>query len=473
MTSVIAHIPASHSVATRADTALPYSEIAEQAVLSAMLCDPDVIPKVSKTLDRDAFFNAAHKRMFDAMLTLHAKDIAVDPLTIVAELERSGTLEATGGREYLAYLIEVVPSAANVEHHAKIVHRHAQRRQLIKAADTARMMAMREDAEPDEIARQLQADTLPIAVDDGEQGFRVVSRSDIDALGDAIHLRGVATSEGRIPGLATGFPEIDDVTQGFRLSEYVTIGAVPKAWKTALLHNILLNMIRSGETVGMVSAEIGRAQTLERMISADAMIPINTIGRGSLVDEEWRRFALSGNMLENRLHIDDQAYPELGDVVTRCTDLKARVPSISAIGVDYLQLITSRHRGMSTVDEINAVSRALKSLAKRLNVVVFAPFQCNFKEIDKRDDKRPQKGDVQGASGPIQDADFAILLYNDMLYNPMAAPILEANVAACRRTPPFVAKLKMYPEFQLLGSDKAQQRMRERIANQDRNRELL
>ncbi len=473
MTSVIAHIPSSHPVATRPDTALPYSEIAEQAVLSAMLCDPDVIPSVSKTLDRDAFFNAAHKRMFDAMLTLHAKDIAVDPLTIVAELERSGTLEATGGREYLAYLIEVVPSAANVEHHAKIVHRHAQRRQLIKAADTARMMAMREDAEPDEIARQLQADTLPIAVDDGEQGFRVVSRADIDRVADAIHLRGVATSEGRVPGLATGFPEIDDVTQGFRPSEFVTVGAVPKGWKTALVDNFALNLIRSGEIGGKVSAEIGRDQQIERLISADATIPISSIARGSLVTDEWKRFLVSGNLIEDRLHIDDESYPELSDVLTRCTDLKSRIPSLSFLIVDYIQLVQAGLRGRRGDEEINTVTRALKGLAKRLNVVLFAPFQCNFKEIDKRDDKRPQKGDAQGASGPIQDADFAILLYNDMLYNPMASPILEVNFAACRRTAPFVAKLKMYPDFQLLGSDKAHQRMRERLANQDRNRELL
>lgn len=442
----------------------PFSEAAEQAVLSAMILDPNTIPFVGRTIRSESFFRPAHRRIFDAMRAMSDRGDAVDPLTLTAELQRNESLEQTGGRSYIGYLVDVVPSAVNVEHHARIVQRHAQRRQLIAASDTARMMAMREDADPEEIARQLQSDTLSVAVNDGQRGFQVVSRSDIEALADSIQLRGEATSQGRIPGLATGYPEIDDVTQGFRPSEFITIGGVPKAWKSAVAHNITRHVVHAGQMVGIVSAEIGRAQTLERIISADAQIPGDVIAKGTLRDDEWRRFIESGNALENLLHIDDEAYPELGDVLTRCTDLKARHPEIVMIVVDYLQLVTARRRGMTGAEEINTVTRALKGLGKRLGVVIVAPFQCNFKEIDKRDDKHPQVGDVQGASGPIQDADFAILLYNGTLYNPSAPKILELNFAACRRTAPFVARLKMYPEFQLLGSERAEQQTQRRVA---------
>lgn len=425
-------------------------EAAEQAVLSAILLDASAFVVASRWVRSEDFMSGAHRRIFDAYASLRSSDTPIDPLTLSAELERRGDLSAAGGREYLAYLVDVVPTAANVEYHAKLVRSWAHRASLAQSITRAREAIGDPSILPADIARQLQADTLNVAVDDPGSGFEVVNRATIVSLAERIEARGAMTLAGKVPGLPTGYPEIDDVTLGFRPGELVVFGAVPKAWKTALVDNIALNMLRAGFVGGKVAAEMTRDETLERMLAAESQVPTHTLSRGDLTHDQWQRFFVASRTLDGRFHVDDEAFPELGDVIARCTELKARVPDLAFLVVDYLQLVTTRLQGKRGDEEINAVCRGLKGVAKRLGVPVLAPAQCNYKEIDARSDKRPELRDLQGASGMAQTANFVGLLYNPLLYYPDARPVLEVEFAASRRTPKWTALLAMQPDCQRL-----------------------
>lgn len=423
---------------------------AEQATLSAMLLEPDVIPSVRAGLKAEAFEDIAHQRLFHAMCAVHDAGIALDPITLTHHLETAKALEDVGGRDYLAYLIDVAPSAAHVQYHTRIVREKAQRRELQRCIADAAEQVRDGDMSTREIASLLQGSLLPLSVDAEGTGYREVTKLEIERLAEHIDDRAKAIADGRVAGIPTGFYEIDDVTNGFRPGELIIFGAVPKAWKSALVDHILMNAMRAGYVVGKVAAEMTREETLERMIASEARIESRLLSRGELSESEWQRYFQVAPLLSAGLHIDDQAWPSLDTVLARACDLKARVPAISVVAVDYLQLVTNRMHGRRGDEEINAICRALKGLAKKIHAVIIAPAQCNFKEIEARDDKRPTLRDIQGASGPVQDANFVGLLYNDRMYNPMAAPELEITFAASRRTETWIARLAMQPRYQRL-----------------------
>lgn len=427
-------------------------DAAEQAVLSAMFLDPNAIPVAQQYVDRMSFVRTGHRALFGAITALHSRGVTVDPLTLSDELERRDELQIAGGRDYVAYLIDVVVTGANVAHHATIVRTAAKLRTLRDLADRVRLAAEQPGADPVALARTLQDETLGLAVEADTAGFREVTVADFEALEAELNRRAGAIAAGTLPGLPTGFSEIDDVTLGFRDGELVILGAVPKAWKSALVDNIGLNLLHAGYPGAMVSAEMPRAQQLERLIATEATIPLSTLARGTLTETEWQRYGYAARLLVEDLHIDDEAFPELGDVVARCTAVKARHPKIRWMKVDYLQLVAARAKGMRGDEEIAVICKALKGLGKRLEVLMLVPAQCNYKEIDARPDKRPDLRDLQGGSAMAQTADFVGLLYNPLLYEPNAPKVLEVHWAATRRTPKWTAKLAMHPEYQLLRS---------------------
>jgi len=428
------------------------SHVAEEAVLSAMLLDPDVIPSVRQTVTAEMFADPSRSTLFRILCEMTDQHTAIDPLTIVHTLERSKQLDQVGGREYLVYLSDVVPTAANVRYHAKIVREKAQRRAILKLVEDAAELIHAGQLLPQEIAARLQQELLPVTVDPTEHGYREITRHELEQLADEIEKRGEAIARGDFPGLPTGYYDIDSKTHGFRPhhGELVIFGAGPKVGKSLLVANIALNLRRMKRVGGQVSAEMARQELIERMIGIEAQIELGRLSRGTLTSDEWQRFFHVAPILEHGFHIDDQAFPQLDAVIARACDLKNRVPELEYLIFDYLQLITNRLQGRRGDEEISATTKALRSLCKKLKVVGFAPAQCNFKEIDAREDKRPQLRDIQGSSGPAQDANFVGLLYNPLVYDPTAQPILEINFAASRRTPQWVAYLELQPKYQRL-----------------------
>lgn len=428
------------------------TEAAEECTLSAILLDMTVLGAVREIVRPESFESLARRRIYTAMCAVVDRGATLDPLTLVHELETRKTLDAVGGRDYVTYLVDVVPTAANVQYHAKIVREKAQRRAFLSTLEAATELIRNGELPTHELASQLQQDLLPLATNAEAGGYREVTKRELEQLAEVIDDRAKAIAEGRVAGLPTGYDEIDDVTNGFRAKngEFIIFAAVPKAWKSALVDNIVLNLLRKGHVGGKVAAEMTRDETLERMMAAEAGIESRVLAQGNLTEAEWKRYFQSAPLLASGFHIDDQAWPALDTVLARACDLKNRVPELEYLVIDYLQLITNRMQGRRGDEEINAVCKAFKGLGKKLGCVVFAPAQCNFKEIEAREEKRPTLRDIQGASGPVQDANFVGLLYNDRMYNPMAPAELEINFAASRRTPTWIARLAMRPSYQRL-----------------------
>lgn len=419
---------------------------AEQAVISAMLMDQAAIPRARRLLSVQAFQEPAHRSFVDAIYKLHSDGITADPLTLAARMEELGTLEPSGGKDYIIFLIDAVPTAANVEYHARIVRGAADRRRAMSLLTIAKDKLGNPLADPREVVRDLQTALLPIAIESDERGYRELTGIDIEAFLSELDERAERTRAGLTPGFPSGYKAIDNETQGFRPGDLVILGGVPKSMKSQVVLNIAINAAVRGDVVGVVSAEMTFSTLLQRLIASVALVPLGVMAKGILTDDERNRIRREGNKLSGRIIVDDEGLPELADVIVRATDLKARRPEMQLLIVDYVQLIQSKLAGRRGDEEISAVTKALKKLGKRLELTILAPAQANYKEIDARADKRPELRDFQGASGMAQDADLAGLIYNERQYDSSAQPILEIAWRASRYTAQFTSYLKYDPK---------------------------
>ena len=449
-----AHVrEAYHRTATRGESrAVPaqrgedddLTKRAEESVISAMMGDRAAIPEARRTLTAASFADPSCAHIFRAICTLADNDTPADALTLATELDRQGVLDRVGGRDYLGYLIDVTPTSASVEYHAKLVAEGQARRDLRDTLDSLTIDALAPGSSPAEIAQRAITALLPVAARREDGGhFRPIG-DDILSVIERIEERGRLTSAGKSTGVPSGFYELDKITHGWQPGELVIFGARPKCGKTALCVNIALNNALEGRAAGFVSAEMTRQQLQERCLNALGMVGIGATSGGTLNGEEWKRLAEAGHVLTRApLHIADAYFPSLDDVVARCCALKAEHPDIVLVVVDYLQLLTDKKmRNRRGDEEIAEVCKALKGMAKRLGVAVLAPAQVNYKQTDQRggegsrstDAKAPTSADLQGGSGMGQTADFVIMLHRPALFNPALPDRLELHIAESRRT---------------------------------------
>jgi replicative DNA helicase len=434
----------------------PYDEDAEQAVLGAVLNDPACL--VALALSDADFYRESNRRVYRAMRSLQTEGKVIDPFTLSDELDRNGELRSSGGKDYIADLIDAVPTSANAKHHAEIVRRHASRRRLIELASSAMTGAYESDADPMKLAAQLQESLLPFATSSDGRGFRPMREVVIETL-EQVEARGNAAREGKILGVTTGYPEIDDIVQGFRPGECVSLFAGPKQGKTALTLAVALFNSLHGDGCGFVCAEMTRHSLVERSLASVGRFKVSEISRGLFDKPRWQKLVDTAADLSscNNFFIDDEAFPEIGDVIARVLHLKSEHPKIPLIVVDYLQLITNKMQGRRGDEEINDVCKKLKGLAKRAEVVIWAPGQTNFKEVDSRAVQKPMLKDMQGASGPAQTCDFVFLGHRPNMNAPEMPDILEIELAASRRTERFTTQLHWAGQYMRVESPRAVQ----------------
>lgn len=406
--------------------------VAEQAVISAMFMDPVAIGRAKKHLTPSDFESHAHRAFFNAIVALDADGIVVDPLTLSARMEEHGTLAAAGGKDYIGYLVDAVPTAANVEYHARIIVTGRDRKRAVNYLTRSLLDLKEGRLNLRDFAVEAQSVLLPLALEEDGKGFRWITKQDVEDVLTELDRRAARIAEGLLPGIPTGYHQIDGMTQGFRPGEFVIFGGRDKSLKSYLDQNIHVNLALARIPSGLVSAEMNFPQIMERFLGTASLTGVYDMGRGSVTVSERERIVHEGARIENYIAVDDEALPELGDVIARCTELKAQRPQLQVLSVDYLQLVQKSMQGRRGDEEINFITRALKGTAKRLDVVMVALAQCNHKEIEKRPDKRPQIGDFQGASGMAQDADFRGLLYKADTYDVNAPPVLEINITGRR-----------------------------------------
>ena len=428
--------PGDAPIARSGDRRPPYNEEAERAVLSACMLDAKAIRIVQRLgVTDEAFYREAHRRIYRAMVSLAD---AGAPLEVLAVADRLGReLPTVGGKDYLAELIDAVPTAANVGYHAQLVREAARRRQVIEACTSAAQLAYENETAAAAIVQGLTANLVPLAADDAlHVGYQ---RVDPGPVLEIIERRMVGE---RVQAYPCGIHAIDEQTNGYRPGELIIIGAVPKAGKSVLAHQIALRHAETGQGVGIVSAELQAAQAIERMLNNLSGVTVRSTTRGHIARTEMPSLLRAASRLRAaRLWIDDAATPSWDDVRVRAIGLKAENPDVTMLVVDFLQLVRYQMRGRRGDEELTAVAYGLKGLAKQLGVVMVVPCQLNYKDIEKRPDKRPELQDLQGSSGMVQAADQVILLYRPGMYFPESSSTIELIVPAggTRRTPAFTA----------------------------------
>jgi replicative DNA helicase len=424
---------------------------AEQAVVAAMLIDPEAVIRAVELVEAAMFLDLRHRRIFAAMVTLAERGTTIDPITLATLLDERGELEEAGGKDYIGFLVDAIPTSANIAYHAGIVRELAQRRTLIRTLEQSTEDLRRTGGtDARATARALTETLMPYTVEDGDAaGFVSVKHLVWPAMEQL-----EAQASGLVSGLLTGYTRIDAETGGFQPGELIVLGGAEKMGKSVAALNFGLRVVErephdGGGGVGYVSAEMTERAIVKRALGILARVDQRRLRTGKLVDEDFPKLASAGGRLAHLpIWIDDEAEPSLADVAARCAALKAQHPEMRLIVVDFLQLVHAREQGMNESVELKRVAYGLKRLAKKLGVVVLAPCQVNTKDIEDGKDPRPRLKDLQGSSGMRQAADFIALLYRPAFYDAIGAnPYeLELNFAAAREASPFLARLRWDPQ---------------------------
>jgi replicative DNA helicase len=392
----------------------PQNIEAEEAVLGSILIDPDAIIRVSTVLRPEDFYREKHGWIFDAALDLHERREPIDFLTINDELERRGQLNEVGGAAFLTTLINVVPTSIHAEHYAHIVERAATRRRMIEAAGQIAALAYQEAEDVDEVVDH--AEQILFGVSERRLTRELIPiKQVLSEYYDRIEY--LTRHRGELIGIPTGFSDLDKLLGGLQRSDMIILAARPSVGKTSLALTMAHKAAKKhGQRVAFFSLEMSAEQVVQRLISAETGINAQRLRRGEIEEVEFGRFAkATSDLAETYFYIDDTPGLSALELRTKARRLHAEV-GIDLLVVDYLQLMGGDFRSENRVQEISSISRALKALARELNVPVLAISQLS-RGVESRTDKRPILSDLRESGALEQDADVVIFIYRDEMYN--------------------------------------------------------
>lgn len=392
---------------------LPHDLLAEQAVIGSIFIDPGKILIASEYLTPDSFYKLSHSIVFKIMEDLSDKGEPIDPVSVKSALDSIGQFDQIGGMAFLASLINAVPTSSHIEHYAKVVAEKAKARQVINDLNQTISNVYDGKSDLNEILSQTEQSLSTIA-NNQITGFRPIIDV-IDSTQSIIDERSQQT--GDVTGTPTGFTDFDNITTGLHKDNLIILAARPAMGKTALALNIAQNVaIRNGQPVAIFSLEMGAESLVERMLSAEGLIPSYHIRTGNLTESEWRRMILAQEQLaKGNIFIDDTAGIMISEIRSRAKRLSQETGGLGLIVIDYLQLITGRGRE-NRQQEVSEISRQLKILAKELKVPVIALSQLS-RGVEQRNDKRPVLSDLRESGSIEQDADIVAFLYREAYYN--------------------------------------------------------
>ena len=412
----------------------PHNEEAERSVLGSAMLSKDALLDVSEEVKTEDFYNESHREIFDAIMHLYRNNTAVDMLTVCEELNKRKTLDMTGGRAYIATLTAEVPSTANAGEYAKIVAEKAMLRQLISASEEIAAKGYSDKIEARRLLDLAEGDIFRIA--------QKRQRNDYARIQDVLisNLKLIDEAEknkGDVIGLPTGFKALDEKTSGLQPSDLVIVAARPGMGKTAFALNIAAqSAVKAEASVIIFSLEISREQLGQRLIAMQARVESEKLKKGNLDLKDWDRINMALNELNNtRIVIDDTPGITIMEMRNKCRRLKAE-QGLDLIVVDYLQLMTYEGRADSRQQEISALSRNLKLLAREMECPVIVLSQLS-RAPELRQDKRPMLSDLRESGSIEQDADIVMFLYRDDYYNEETEKpgVCEVNIAKHRSGP--------------------------------------
>src|SRR5688572_27650473 len=402
------------AVVATAERTLPHNLEAERSVLGAILVHNDAFNLAVQVIDSSDFYRDAHRRVFDKMIALNERSLAIDFVTLKEELSRSGDLDAVGGATYIASLADGVPRATNVEYYARIVKEKSTLRALISAAGKILTNAYEAEQESDLILDEAESAIFAVADDRLKAGF-VAMRDLVKESYPKIEL---AFEQKRlITGVPTGFVDLDEMTRGLQAGDLIIIAARPSMGKTSLVLNIAQYVAAQPDlTVGFFSLEMSKESLFIRMLTSEAQIDSHRLMSGAVGHKDYGKISHALESLSAmRLFIDDTANIGVLEMRAKSRRLQSE-HGLSLIVIDYIQLMSGRGRFENRTLELANISRSLKGLAKELSVPVVVLSQLS-RAAETRSDHRPQLSDLRESGALEQDADLVILIYRDDVYN--------------------------------------------------------
>lgn len=371
----------------------PQDVAAEQSVLGAMLLSKDAIADVVEVLAGTDFYKPAHEVVFEAVLDLYARGEPADAVTVVHELTRAGALARVGGAPYVHTLISMVPTAANAGYYAQIVRERAVLRRLVTAGTRIVQMGYAADGgDADDIVDRAQAEIYGVTDKRTSEDYLPLAEIMEGALDE---IEAIGSRGGQMVGVPTGFADLDQLTNGLHAGQMIVVAARPAVGKSTLGLDVARSAaIRHQLATVLFSLEMGRNEITMRLLSAEARVPLHHMRSGTMSEDDWNRLARKmGEVSSAPLFIDDSPNMSMMEIRAKCRRLKQR-HDLKLVVIDYLQLMSSGKRVESRQQEVSEFSRAIKLLAKELEVPVIAISQLN-RGSEQRTDKRPQMSDLR------------------------------------------------------------------------------
>jgi len=415
--------------APRPERTPPHDLLAEQSTIGGMLLSKDAVADVIESVRAVDFYVPKHEVIFDAIVTLYSHGEPTDVIAVTDELTKTGELTRAGGADYLHTLTSLVPTAANAGYYATIVGEKAVLRRLVEAGTRIVQMGYASEGEVTDLVNNAQAEIY--GVNGGVEVEDYVPLT--DAVTSAIdEIEAAQGRDGSMTGVPTGFTELDELTNGLHPGQMIIIAARPAIGKSTLGLDIArAAAIHHDQPVIVFSLEMGRSEIAMRLLSAEAAVPLQHMRKGTVHPNDWTTIAQTrGRINDAPLYIDDSPNMTLVEIRSKCRRLKQKV-GLRMVIIDYLQLMTSGKKVESRQQEVSEFSRALKLLAKELEVPVIAISQLN-RGPEQRADKKPAISDLRESGSIEQDADMVILLHRESAYESDSARAGEADLIVAK-----------------------------------------
>ena len=426
---------------------MPHSLEGEQAVLGSMLIDEGCVKEVMDKLVPSDFYLRQNREIFETIYTMFTYARPIDGITVCEEMRKAGTYDENTTRSYLAQLMEITPTSANVMEYVAIVRDKALLRGVAQAAGEITALVQEGIGEAGEILEAAEQKIYAVRRGQSAQDMvplRMVLPEVLDRLSE------MSESESRLPGLSTGLSAVDRKITGLNKSDLILLAARPGMGKTSFALNVALNVAKSEKkTVAVFSLEMSREQLATRLLSSEACVESGRLRTGSLRETDWEKIAAAASVLNKvDIRIDDNPMLSVADMNAKCR----RIDGLALVVIDYLQLMTSasgnNRGGENRQQMVSDMSRMLKIMAKELNVPVICLSQLS-RANEKRDDKRPMLSDLRESGAIEQDADIVLFLYRDDYYHEDTEKhnIAECIVAKNRHGETGKVELRWMPEY--------------------------
>ncbi|MDD6234609.1 MAG: replicative DNA helicase [Lachnospiraceae bacterium] len=392
---------------------LPHSDEAEQAVIASMLMDKDAVVTAVDMLEKDDFYSSRYGILFEAMAQLSKEGKPADLVQVQDRVRQNGAPPEVSGMEFLREVLSSVPTSANIRHYAEIVKNKSILRRLIKTAQTIENECYESKDNIENILYNAEKNITGVTQSGSSEEIQPISEVVIEALD---RMQAAANAGGKITGIATGFTDLDYKMAGLQNSDLVLVAARPSMGKTAFVLNIAQYVsVKHDTTTAIFSLEMSKLQLVNRIISMESKVDSKNIRTGNLSPAEWSNIAEgASNVGMSHIIIEDTPGISVAELRSKCRKFK-RDNNLGLIIIDYIQLMSGGGKSESRQQEVSEISRALKGVARELNVPVIALSQLS-RSVEARPDKRPMLSDLRESGAIEQDADVVMFIYREDYY---------------------------------------------------------